>query len=116
VNSVPTPKAGMASAATSMFRDFGLTLGPAVVAGIALTRAAGEISARVASAPALGAALRAFNQAPGHAPAAQRPGLEAAVGAVNSGPLGANSVPGSITLPHGQTEPFNPLKDVAFHA
>jgi MFS family permease len=116
VNSVPTPKAGMASGATSMFRDFGLTLGPAVVGGIALTRAASVISARVASSPTLGAALRAFNQAPAKAPAAQRPALEAAVGAVNSGPLGANSVPGSITLPHGHTVPFNPLKDVAFHA
>jgi MFS family permease len=116
VNSVPTPKAGMASGATSMFRDFGLTLGPAVVGGIALTRAASAISAKVAASPALGAALRSFNQAPAKAPAAQRPALEAAVGAVNSGPLGANSVPGSITLPHGQTVPFNPLKDVAFHA
>jgi MFS family permease len=116
VNSVPTPKAGMASGATSMFRDFGLTLGPAVVGGIALTRAAGQISAKVASSPALGAALRAFDRAAAHAPAAQRPALEAAAGAVRSGPLGANSVPGSITLPHGQTEPFNPLKDVAFHA
>jgi MFS family permease len=116
VNSVPTPRAGMASGATSMLRDFGLTLGPAVVGAITLTRAANEISRKVASTPKLGAALQAFNQAPAHAPAAQRPQLEAAVGAVNSGPLGANGVPGSITLPNGQTQPFNPLKDVAFHA
>jgi hypothetical protein len=70
----------------------------------------------VASTPKLSAALQAFNQAPGHAPAAERPQLAAAVGAVNSGPLGANGVPGSITLPNGQTQPFNPLKEVAFHA
>ena len=66
-----------------MFRDFGLTLGPAVVGGIALTRAASAISAKVAASPALGAALRSFNQAPAKAPAAQRPALEAAVGAVS---------------------------------
>jgi len=48
--------------------------------------------------------------------AAQRPQLEAAVGAVNSGPLGANSVPATITLPNGHVQPFNPLKHVAFHA
>lgn len=30
--------------------------------------------------------------------------------------FGANGVPGSITLPDGTTVPFNPLKDVAFHA
>jgi hypothetical protein len=70
----------------------------------------------VAGSPALHAALNAFNQAPAHAPAAQRPALEAAVGAVNSGPLGANAVPGAITLPDGKTVPFNPLKDTAFHA
>ena len=116
VNSVPTPRAGMASGATSMLRDFGLTLGPAVVGAITLTRAADEISRKVASSPKLSAALQAFNQAPAHAPAAERPQLEAAVGAVNSGPLGANGVPGSITLPNGQTQPFNPLKEVAFHA
>jgi hypothetical protein len=33
VNSVPTDKAGMASGTTSMLRDFGLTLGRAVVLG-----------------------------------------------------------------------------------
>jgi len=116
VNSVPTAKAGMASGATSMLRDFGLTLGPAVVGAIALTQAAHEVAAKVAASPRLGAALAAFNAAPAHAPAAQRPQLEAAVSAVNSGPLGANSVPATITLPNGHVQPFNPLKDVAFHA
>jgi hypothetical protein len=35
---------------------------------------------------------------------------------VESGPLGANSVPATITTPDGQVVPFNPLKDVAFDA
>ena len=46
----------------------------------------------------------------------ERAKVEGAVHAVQSGPLGANGVPGSITLPNGHTVPFNPLKDVAFHA
>jgi hypothetical protein len=66
--------------------------------------------------PQLSTALQAFNEAPAHAPAAEKAQVEAAVGAVHSGPLGANAVPGSITLPDGTTQPFNPLKDVAFHA
>ncbi len=116
VNSVPTTKAGMASGATSMLRDFGLTLGPAVIGAIALTKAADAVAAQVAASPQLSAALQAFNQAPAHAPAAQKAQVEAAVGAVNSGPLGANAVPSSITLPDGSSQPFNPLKDIAFHA
>ncbi len=116
VNSVPTDKAGMASGATSMLRDFGLTLGPAIVGSIALSRAANEISAKIASSPTLQAGLQAFNAAPAHVPAAQRAEVGAAVGAVNSGPLGANGVPATVPLPNGKTQPFNPLKDVAFHA
>jgi predicted MFS family arabinose efflux permease len=116
VNSVPTEKAGMASGTTSMLRDFGLTLGPAVVGAIALSRAANEISAKVAASPKLTAARQAFNASPAHAPAAQRPEVEGAVHAVNSGPLGANGVPATVKLPDGSTIPFNPLKDVAFHA
>ncbi len=99
-----------------MLRDFGFTLGPAVVGAIALSRAAAEISNKVNSSPALSKALTAFNGSAASAPAAQKPQLEAAIGAVNSGPLGANAVPGTVTLPNGQTVPFNPLKDVAFHA
>jgi MFS family permease len=116
VNAVPNHLAGMASGSTSLLRDFGFTLGPAVIGAIALSRAASSISNSVASNPALAKALTAFNGAAAHAPAAQRPALEAAIGAVNSGPLGANAVPGTVTLPTGQTVPFNPLKDVAFHA
>jgi MFS family permease len=116
VNGVPTDKAGMASGATSMLRDFGLTLGPAIIGAVALSRAANEIAAKLAASPSLRSALAAFNAASAHAPAAQRPQVEAAVGAVNSGPLGANSVPATVTLPDGKTIPFNPLKDTAFHA
>jgi hypothetical protein len=98
VNSVPTSKAGMASGATSMVRDFGLTLGPAIVAAIALTTAASEISAKIAGSSSLQKAVDAFN-----ASSQVPPPLK---GAVNSGPLGANAIP----------NPPNPLKDVAFHA
>jgi hypothetical protein len=55
----------------------------------------------VATIPGLSRALAAFN-----ASAAHNPALKAAVGAVNSGPLGANAVP----------NPPNPLKNVAFDA
>lgn len=116
VNTVPNHLAGMASSTTSLLRDFGFTLGPAVIGSIALTQAASSISEKVAASASLQKALAAFNDAPTHASAAQKPGLEAAVGAVNSGPLGANGVPATVTLPNGQTVPFNPLKGVAFHA
>jgi MFS family permease len=116
VNGVPTRMAGMASGATSMLRDFGLTLGPAVIGAIALSRAANEIAAKVHSTPALAQALESFNASAKHAPADKRASVEGAIGAVNSGPLGANAVPSAIHLPDGSTIPFNPLKDVAFHA
>ncbi len=116
VNAMPGPLAGMASATTNMLRDFGFTLGPAIIGAVALSQAAGRISAAVAGNPALRGAVAAFNAAAAHAPAAQRPALEGAVAAVNSGPLGANAVPATVTLANGHTVPFNPLKDVAFHA
>ncbi|HET9169309.1 MAG TPA: MFS transporter [Actinospica sp.] len=116
VNTVPNRLAGMASGTTSLLRDFGFTLGPAVIGAVALSRAAAEISSKVASNQALATALATFNSSAASAPAAQKPTLEAAIGAVNSGPLGANAVPGSVKLPTGQTVPFNPLKDVAFNA
>jgi MFS family permease len=116
VNTVPNHLAGMASGTTSLLRDFGFTLGPAVIGAVALSRAAANISAKVAANQALAKALAAFNASAATAPAAQKPTLEAAIGAVNSGPLGANAVPGTVTLPNGQTVPFNPLKDVAFNA
>lgn len=115
VNTVPHRLAGMVGGSANMLRDFGFTLGPAVVGAIGLSRAATEIHAKVAASPSLQHALAAFNAAPAHAPAAQQPALKAAVGAVNSGPLGANAVPATVTA-GGKTMPFNPLKDVAFHA
>ncbi len=116
VNTVPNHLAGMASGSTSMLRDFGFTLGPAVIGAIALSRAANDMHAKIATSPTLQKALAAFNGAPAHVPAAQRPSVEAAVGAVNSGPLGANAVPAQVPGPDGKLVPFNPLKDVAFHA
>lgn len=116
VNTVPNHLAGMAAGWASLLRDFGFTLGPAVVGAIALSRAAEEIHTKVAASSTLTKALEQFNASAATAPAAQKPALEGAIGAVNSGPLGANGVPGTITLPSGQSVPFNPLKDTAFHA
>jgi MFS family permease len=101
VDTVPNHLEGMASAAANMLRDFGFTLGPAVVGAISLSNAAAAIHAKVASTPSLAHAVAAFN-----ASAARNPALKAAAGAVNSGPLGANSVP----------DPPNPLQHVAFGA
>ena len=116
VNTVPNHLAGMASGSTSMLRDFGFTLGPAVVGAVALSQAAAGIKSKLAASAALRSALAAFNAAPAHVPAAQRASVQAAVGAVNSGPLGANAVPATVPGAGGKTMPFNPLKDVAFHA
>jgi MFS family permease len=116
VNTVPNHLAGMASGTTNMLRDFGFTLGPAVVGAIALSRAAAGIQDKLAGSAVLRGALAAFNAAPAHVPAAQRPAVEAAVGAVNSGPLGANAVPATVPGPGGKPVPFNPLQNVAFHS
>ena len=116
VNTVPNRLAGMASGASSMLRDLGFTLAPAVLGAVALSRAAAEIRSKVAASSTLSSALSAFNASPGAAPAAQRDSLAAAVGAVNSGPLGANGVPASVPGPNGASIPLNPLKDTAFHA
>jgi MFS family permease len=102
VDTAPNHLAGMASGAANMLRDFGFTLGPAVIGAVVLSRAAASIHATVAGSPALSKALAAFNASAAHGSAA----VKATVGAVNSGPLGANAVP----------DPPNPLKDVAFHA
>jgi MFS family permease len=116
VNTVPNHLAGMASGTTNMLRDFGFTLGPAIVGAVALSQAAAQIAGKLAGSPALRGAMAAFNAAPAHVPAAQRPAVEAAVHAVASGPLGANAVPATVPGPGGKPTPFNPLKDVAFHA
>ena len=116
VNTVPNHLAGMASGTTSQLRDFGFTLGPAVIGAVALSRAASEMHSKITSSAALQKALAAFNQAPAHVSAAEQAKVHAAVGAVNSGPLGANAVPATVPGPHGAALPFNPLKHVAFHA
>jgi MFS family permease len=116
VNTVPNHLAGMASGTTSQLRDFGFTLGPAVIGAIALSQAASEIQRQLAGSDTLRAALAKFNGLPGQVPEAERATVEAAVGAVNSGPLGANAVPAAIPGPGGAPMPFNPLKDVAYHA
>jgi MFS family permease len=94
VNTVPNHLAGMASGTTSQLRDFGFTLGPAVIGAIALSVAAAQIQDKLRASPALQSAMEKFSA--GAPPEA--------VGAVNSGPLGANAVPG------------NPIQSVAFHA
>jgi MFS family permease len=94
VNTVPGEFHGMAAGTTSQLRDFGFTLGPAVIGAIALSKAASEIQSKLAGNSGLQSALEKFNSS------APPP----AVGAVNSGPLGANAVLG------------NPLKDTAFAA
>ncbi len=76
VNTVPIHFAGMASATTSLLRDFGFTLGPAVIGAVALSQAAGRFG------PAVGAA---------GLPAGQ---LAAAQGAAKEGgPLAVNGIP-----------------------
>jgi hypothetical protein len=116
VNAVPIGLAGMASGTTSLLRDFGFTLGPAIVGAVALGRAATNINGKIAASPTLQKALHAFYAAPAHAPAAQKATVAAAVGAVKSGPLGQNAVPATVPGPGGHPMPFNPLHEIAFHA
>ncbi len=116
VSTPPTHLAGMASGTTNMLRDFGFTLGPAVIGAVALSRAAASIRQQLAASPSLRNNLSAFIASPTHVPVAQRPAVAAAVHAVESGPLGANAVPATVTQPGGHVVPFNPLKQVAFDA
>lgn len=116
VSTPPTHLAGMASGTTNMLRDFGFTLGPAVIGAVALSRAAASIRQQLAASPALQKSLSAFVSSPTHVPVAQRPAVAGAVHAVQSGPLGANAVPATVTQPGGRIVPFNPLKQVAFDA
>lgn len=59
VNTVPVPLAGMASAATNLLRDFGFTLGPAVIGAVALSQAASRVNGALADASSLDAQSRA---------------------------------------------------------
>lgn len=62
VDTVPLHLAGMASATTNLLRDFGFTLGPAVIGTIALTRAGSDFTSSL-HASALPAPLKAAGQA-----------------------------------------------------
>ena len=68
VNTVPNHLAGMASGTTSQLRDFGFTLGPAVIGAVALSQAASQIQGKIAASPALQRALATFEHAPAHVP------------------------------------------------
>jgi MFS family permease len=116
VNTAPNHLAGMASGSTNMLRDFGFTLGPAVIGAVALSQAAAGIRQKLAASPTLHDAYVAFLASPAHVPAGQRTAVEGAVRAVTSGPLGANAVPATVTTPAGQVVPFNPVQRVAFSA
>ncbi|MEU6417993.1 MFS transporter [Streptomyces spiralis] len=59
VNTVPLPLAGMASAATNLLRDFGFTLGPAVIGAVALSQAASRVTSSLATSPSLNAESKA---------------------------------------------------------
>ncbi|HEX3802496.1 MAG TPA: MFS transporter [Solirubrobacteraceae bacterium] len=115
VNTVRIQLAGMASATTSLLRDFGFALGPTVVIAIGTSRAAGKISHAVARSPALQHRVATFYHSVATAPADAKAATAAAVGAVKSGPLGAVAVP-ATTQVNGHTVPLNPLHDAAYHA
>jgi MFS family permease len=115
VNTVRIQFAGMASATTSLLRDFGFALGPTVVIAIGTTRAAHSISKAIATNPALARSVTAFYNSVASAPAAAKAQAAAAVGAVKSGPLGAVGVP-ATTQVGSKTVPLNPLHETAFHA
>jgi MFS family permease len=115
VSTPPTHLAGMASGTTNMLRDFGFTLGPAVIGAVALSQAADQIKQQLAGSAVLRRSMSAFVSSPAHVPPAQRAAVEGAVRAVQSGPLGANAVPAKVPGPHGLVN-FNPLKSVAFDA
>jgi hypothetical protein len=115
VNTVRIQFAGMASATTSLLRDFGFALGPTVVIAIGTSTAASKISQTISGSPALQDRVSAFYNSVATAPAAAKPAAAAAVGAVKSGPLGAVAVPATAQV-NGHTVPLNPLHDTAYHA
>ena len=86
VNTVPPRLGGMAAATTSMVRDFGFALGPALIGAIALSKAAGLFDTAVSADPSLST-------------------LRAAV--EGAGPVVVNSVPPSVAIavaaPHAVT-------------
>ncbi len=116
VNTVRIQFAGMASATTSLLRDFGFALGPTVVMAIALSRAAHSINDSIASNSTLAHALSKFYASVASAPAAAKPALEGAIGAVKGGgALGQVGVP-ATTVANGHVVPLNPLHATAYQA
>ncbi len=115
VSTPPTHLAGMASGTTNMFRDFGFTLGPAIIGAVALSQAAVEIQRKLAGSAALRTALAKFYSSPAGLSGAAQAAQEGAVHAVQSGPLGANAVP-ATAIADGRVIALNPLKTVAFDA
>jgi MFS family permease len=92
VNTVPPALEGMASATTNQLRDFGFTLGPAVIGAIALSQAASRFQTRLAASgldPAVKAAAR-------HVMA-------------EGGPLAVNSVPPDSPPGHAGPVAFEAL-------
>ena len=75
VNTVPSRLAGMAAATTSMVRDFGFAMGPALIGAIALSKAATKFHAALANDSSLSS-------------------IKAA--AEGAGPIVTNSVPPSV--------------------
>ncbi|HTW13382.1 MAG TPA: MFS transporter, partial [Solirubrobacteraceae bacterium] len=115
VNTVRIQFAGMASATTSLLRDFGFALGPTVVIAIGTSRAADKIRGVLSHNPTLAHRVTAFYHSVATAPPASKAAAAAAVGAVKSGPLGAVAVPATTTV-NGHTVPLNPLHATAFQA
>src|SRR5579863_1681168 len=115
VNTVRIQFAGMASATTSLLRDFGFALGPTVVIAIGTSHAAAKIKSTLAGSPALQHQVATFYRSVASAPPAGKAAAAAAVGAVKSGPLGAVAVPATVQV-NGHTVPLNPLHDTAYQA
>ncbi|WP_280117388.1 MFS transporter [Streptomyces griseorubiginosus] len=91
VNTTPVHEAGMTSAALSMLRNLGFTLGPALIGAIALRHASGQFDTGLASAPL-------------------PPQVKGAIGTIAdaAGPLAVNAVP--------QSSPAGAARSIAFDA
>ena len=99
-----------------MLRDFGFTLGPAVIGAIALSRAAAEISGKVGSESGARQALATFNGAAAARARRAEAGARSRHRRGELRPAGRERGARHDHAAHRQTVPFNPLKDVAFHA
>ncbi|HEX3801722.1 MAG TPA: MFS transporter [Solirubrobacteraceae bacterium] len=95
VNSVPAPLAGMASGAANQFRQFGQALGPGVIGSIALSRAASDLTNRLAGLSVTAAQRSAAESASAHGGA-----LAVLGGNFGSGSHAINSA-AQISLNHG---------------